>query len=169
MRTDSSQDLGHCSPAEHVWTSGEMALLKRDSLPEGLQPPLQSIDVKRCIAAPARRDLEETRRLRELAEKYDLIKGLVGWAGLCLAVLLEQWKVGGLGRHFNVVFEAFIPRRLTIGSTWPVCILSGDYASTMQFVIDHVQQLQPRAQSGIYGEGCARHIGFTSVLLRSSQ
>jgi hypothetical protein len=71
-----------------------MALLKRDSLPEGLQPPLQSIDVKRCIAAPALRDLEEMRWLRELVEKYDVVKGLVGWAGRILgsfARTMEGW------------------------------------------------------------------------------
>jgi hypothetical protein len=146
-----------------------MALLKRDSLPEGLQPSLQSIDVKRCIAAPALRNLEETRWLRELAEKYDFVKGLVGWTGLCLAVLLEQWKVGGFGHYLDAVFQVFLPGRLSIGSDCSVRILSGDDASTMEFVIDHVQQFQTRAQSGMYGEDCARPIGFTSVLLRSSQ
>ena len=169
MRTDSGQDFGHCSPAEHVWTPGEMALLKRDSVPDGFQPPLQSINVKRCIAAAALRDLEETHWLRELAEKYDFVKGLVGWAGLCLAVFLEQWKVDGFGRCRDVVLEAFTPDRLALGSDWSVCIVSGDDASTTEVVIDFARQFQTQVLPGMLDENCARPIGFTSVLFRSSQ
>jgi L-fuconolactonase len=86
-----------------------------------------------------------------------------------LVILARTLELTGVSRDLDVVFEAFTPGRLTIGSDWSVCILSGDDASTMQVVIDHVQQFQPRAQSGMYSEDCARPIGFTSALLRSSQ
>jgi L-fuconolactonase len=48
------------------------------------------------------------------------------------------------------------------GSDWPVCLLSGDYVSTMQIVIDYVQQFSPAAQSGILGGNCARFYGIDS-------
>jgi L-fuconolactonase len=43
-----------------------------------------------------------------------------------------------------------------IGSDWPVCQLSGDYASTMGIVIDYVQQFSPEIRAAILGGNCAR-------------
>ena len=169
MRTDSRQNLGHHSPAEHVWISDEIALLKRDSLPEDLQPLLQAIEVDRCIAVQSRRYLGETRALLEHVEKHEVFRDFVRWVDLCSPDLPGQWELTGFNRDLDVVFEAFTPDRLTIGSDWSVCILSEDYASTMQVVIDIAQQFQPRVQSGMFGKNCARHIRFATVLSRSSQ
>jgi L-fuconolactonase len=47
-----------------------------------------------------------------------------------------------------------------IGSDWPVCILSGDYAATMKIIINYVQQFPADVQAGILGENCARIYKF---------
>jgi L-fuconolactonase len=257
--------------------SDEMRQLKRDFLPEDLEPLLKSIGFDGCIAVQARQTLEETRWLLELAQRHAFIKGVVGWVDLCspdvrrqletlaahakfvgvrhmvqdepddefilraeflngiaqlrgfdltydlllyprhlrsAAQLVQkfpeqsfvldhmgkpriaegllspwredlrelasaqnvlcklsgmvteakwnQWKPAEFTRYLDSVVEAFTPERLMIGSDWPVCLLSGDYASTMQLVIDYVRQFSPAAQSGMLGGNCARFYGIGS-------
>jgi L-fuconolactonase len=257
--------------------SDEMSELKRDFLPEDLEPLIKSTGFDGCIAVQARQTLEETLWLLELAEKHSFIKGVVGWVDLCskdlrrqletfaahpkfvgvrhivqdepddefilraefmngiaqlsqfdltydlllyprhlraAAQLIQkfpeqpfvldhmgkpriaealispwredlhelasapnvfcklsgmitearwkQWKPAEFTRYFDSVVEAFTPERLMVGSDWPVCLLSGDYAATMQIVIDYVQQFSPAAQSGILGGNCAPFYGIDS-------
>jgi L-fuconolactonase len=271
MRIDSHQHFWHYSPAEYLWISDRMAVLKHDFLPDDLQPLLQSIHFDGCVAVQARQNLEETRWLLELAEKHEFIKGVVGWVDLCSEKLPEQlqrfarhpklagvrhivhdepddefmlrpefrrgisqlrefdltydlllfpkhlkpavqlvrefpeqpfvldhmakpmigerlfspwqedlhqlarfpnvscklsgmvtetrwkqWQPGDFHHYMDIVFEAFGSARLMIGSDWPVCILSGDYAPTMQLVIDYAQQFPVEVRTGILGENCAR-------------
>jgi L-fuconolactonase len=70
--------------------SDERGLLKRDFLPEDLDPLLKSIGLDGCIAVQARQTLEETRWLLELAEKHAFIKGVVGWVDLCSSDVQRQ-------------------------------------------------------------------------------
>jgi L-fuconolactonase len=90
MRLDSHQHFWHYSPAEYLWMSDQMAILKHDFLPKDLQPLLQSIHFDGCIAVQARQSLEETRWLLELAEQHEFIQGVVGWVDLCSEKLPEQ-------------------------------------------------------------------------------
>ena len=90
MRLDSHQHFWHYSPAEYLWISDRMAVLKRDFLPKALQPLLQSIHFDGCVAVQARQNLEETSWLLELAENHEFIKGVVGWVDLCSEKLPEQ-------------------------------------------------------------------------------
>ncbi len=255
--------------------SDEMGQLKRDFVPEDLQPLLQSSGFEGCIAVQARQSLEETHWLLELAERHAFIKGVVGWVDLCAADLprqlatfaahpkfvgvrhivqdepddefmlraefmngisqlrpfnltydllihpkhlraaallankfpeqpfvldhmakpriaegllspwredlselarsknvlcklsgmvtearWNQWKPSEFTLFLDSVVEAFTPERLMIGSDWPVCLLSGDYTSTMQIAIDYVQQFSPAVQSGVLGGNCARFYGI---------
>jgi L-fuconolactonase len=225
-------------------------VLRRDYLPEELQPLLQVIGFDGTIAVQARQRLEETEWLLKLAEEHDFIKGVVGWVdlrspelhgqleryakhpqlagvrhvlhdepndhfmrlpefrrgiaqlrefGLTYDLLLfpkhlpvavelvaefpaqpfvldhiakpairegqvspwredlmrlaqfpnvlcklsgmvteakwNQWRPEDFHRYLEVVFEAFGPDRLMIGSDWPVCTLSGSYTGTMVSVI----------------------------------
>jgi L-fuconolactonase len=271
MRLDSHQHFWHYTPAEYLWISDRMSVLKRDFLPKDLQSLLQSIHFDGCVAVQARQSLEETTWLLELAEKHEFIKGVVGWVDLCSEKLPEQlqkfagrpklsgvrhvvhdepddefmlrpefrrgisqlrefdlaydlllfpkhlkpavqlvrefpeqpfvldhiakpmiaqrlfspwqedlrqlatfpnvscklsgmvtetrwqqWQPDDFRRYMDIVFEAFGPARLMIGSDWPVCTVSGDYKPTMQLVIDFAQQFAIETQAGILGENCAR-------------
>jgi L-fuconolactonase len=277
MGIDSHQHFWHYSPAEHAWMSDEMRQLKRDFLPEDLEPLLKSIGLEGCIAVQACQTLEETRWLLELSDRHAFIKGVVGWvdirsadlpgqletfathpkfvgvrhfvqdepddefmlraefmngiaqlrgfdltydlllyprhlraaaqlvqkfpeqpfvldhagkpriaegllspwredlrelasapnvlcklSGMVTEAKWNQWKPAEFTRYLDSVVEAFTPERLMVGSDWPVCLLSGDYASTMQIVIDYVQQFSPAAQSEILGGNCARFYGIGS-------
>jgi len=65
-----------------------------------------------------------------------------------------------------VVFESFGAERLMIGSDWPVCTLSADYAEAVGVVLEYVERLEPGERKGVMGENCAR---FYGVETHSSQ
>jgi L-fuconolactonase len=253
----------------------EMADLKRDFMPEDLQPLLKNLCFDGCIAVQASPTLRETEWLIELAGTFDFIKGVVGWVDLISADLTRQldqfaasakfvgvrhmvqdepdnefmlrpdfvkgisqlrhfeltydlllfprhlraaaqlvqkfpeqpfvldhmakpriaegllspwredlqqlacfpnvfcklsgmvtetawnrWKPADFSRYLDAAVEAFGPARLMIGSDWPVCMLSGDYASSMQIVIDYFDQFGPEVRSDVLGGNCARFYGI---------
>lgn len=59
-----------------------MSVLKRDFLPEDLQPELSANRVDGCVAIQADQSEEETRFLLELARRHSEVKGVVGWIDL---------------------------------------------------------------------------------------
>jgi len=82
MKIDSHQHFWHYNPLEYSWINDEMNILKRDFLPQDLYQELSQAGFEGSIAVQARQNLEETRWLLELADKYDFIKGVVGWVDL---------------------------------------------------------------------------------------
>ena len=60
----------------------EMAVLRRDYLPDELKPLLQAIQFDGTIAVQARQMVEETEWLLELSDQHALIQGVVGWVDL---------------------------------------------------------------------------------------
>ncbi len=95
--------------------------------------------------------------LRELARSQNVFCKL---SGMVTEAKWNRWKPAEFGRYLDAVIEQFTPERLMIGSDWPVCTLSGDYASTMQIVMDYVQQFPPAVRAGILGENCERFYGI---------
>jgi L-fuconolactonase len=99
------------------------------------------------ILSPWREDL------RELAGSQNVFCKL---SGMVTEAKWNRWKPAEFTRYFDSVVEAFTPERLMVDSDWPVCLLSGDYRSTMQIVIDYIGQFSPGEQSGMLGGNCAR-------------
>jgi L-fuconolactonase len=58
-------------------------------------------------------------------------------SGMVTEAAWNRWKPADFSRYIDAAVEAFGPGRLMIGSDWPVCLLSADYASSMQIVIDY--------------------------------
>src|SRR5579872_3113934 len=92
MKLDAHQHFWKYSPAEYGWIGESMAGLKRDFLPEHLQPLLKAEGFDGSVAVQARQSLEETRWLVELAEQNDFVKGVVGWVDLRSPELDAQLK-----------------------------------------------------------------------------
>jgi L-fuconolactonase len=82
MRLDSHQHFWRYNPAHQVWMTGQMNLLRRDFLPDELEPLLKGIGFHGSIAVQARQMAIETEWLLELADRQDFIKGIVGWVDL---------------------------------------------------------------------------------------
>jgi L-fuconolactonase len=72
----------------------------------------------------------------------------------------KQWLPVDFERYLDVVVEAFGASRLMIGSDWPVCMVSGDYAAIMNIVIDYVKKFPPHTQTAILGENCSAFYGI---------
>lgn len=277
MRIDSHQHFWRYSPREHVWMNEQMGALKRDYLPVDLEPLLKESRFDGSVVVQARQNLEETEWLLDLANRYEFIRGVVGWVdlrseelegqldrfaphpklkgvrhvvhdepddqfmlgadfrhgigrladyGLTYDLLLfpkhlpvasrlvdefpdqpfvvdhiskppiargdlspwrediqslaefpnvycklsgmvteaewQAWQPSDFEPYLDVVFEAFGPERLMIGSDWPVCKLAGEHSAVMEIVTNYLKRLSPTEQAGVLGENCARFYGLRS-------
>lgn len=81
-------------------------------------------------------------------------------SGMVTEANWTQWQPGDFHRYLDIVLDAFGPERLMIGSDWPVCTLSGDYAATMNIVTDYTRQFTAELRDGILGGNCARFYGL---------
>jgi len=275
VRLDAHQHFWRYDPAQHVWMTDAMDVLRRDYLPADLEPLLGAAGFDGTIAVQARQVVGETDWLLHLADRHAFIRGVVGWvdlrsprvgdelarvarhpklvgvrhvvhdepddafllrpdfrAGIArlreldltydlllfpkhlpfAARLVEelpeqlfvldhiakpliregvlspwkedlrrlaafpnvfcklsgmvtearwgQWRPQDFHPYLDVVVEAFGVERLMIGSDWPVCTLSGDYASTVAIVLDYVQRFPAEARDGILGGNGARFYGL---------
>jgi L-fuconolactonase len=82
MRLDSHQHFWEYDPAEYPWITEKLARIRRSFLPPDLEPELNRAGIDGCIAVQARQTIEESRWLLGLADRYDFIKGVVGWVDL---------------------------------------------------------------------------------------
>lgn len=81
-------------------------------------------------------------------------------SGMVTEAKWQQWQPADFRPYLDTVVEAFGPGRLMIGSDWPVCILSSEYAATMQLTLDYLQQFSGEDQASILGDNCARVYGI---------
>jgi L-fuconolactonase len=82
MRLDAHQHFWKYNPADYGWINEKMTPLRRDFLPQDLEPLLAAEGLDGSIAVQARQSLEETRWLLELAAHNEIVKGVVGWVDL---------------------------------------------------------------------------------------
>src|SRR6185437_4453363 len=83
MRIDSHQHFWQYDPGRDGWITDEMAVLKRDFLPNDLIPLMRANGIDASIAVQADQSEAETRFLLELADHHAEIAGIVGWVNLC--------------------------------------------------------------------------------------
>jgi L-fuconolactonase len=87
---DTHQHFWKFDPERDSWISEEMSVLRRDFLPQDLEPLLQSVGIDGCIAVQADQSEMETLFLSELAGQYPFIKGVVGWVDLTANNICER-------------------------------------------------------------------------------
>ncbi|HEV3344984.1 MAG TPA: amidohydrolase family protein [Pirellulales bacterium] len=86
--------LDQPAPFNYEWLKApQNAAIRRDYLPEHLQPHLQAAGVERSILVQTQHNLAENPWALELADRHDFIAGVVGWVDLasegCEAELLQ--------------------------------------------------------------------------------
>src|SRR5438876_877109 len=81
MRIDSHQHFWRYDEVQYPWIP-KGSPLDRDWLPNDLAPLLTATGLEGCVAVQARRTIEESRWLLELAARASIIKGVVGWVDL---------------------------------------------------------------------------------------
>ena len=96
------------------------------------------------------------REIRELA-KFENV-----WckaSGMVTEARWNGWKPEHFRPYLDIVFEAFGPQRIMIGSDWPVCAVAASYADTMEIVKQYIEMLGPAEQEAVLGGNCAEFYG----------
>ncbi len=107
------------------------------------------------LVSPWREDLQ---RLAAFPKVFCKLSGMVTEAHW------KQWRSEDFHRYLDIVLAAFGPERVMIGSDWPVCTLSGDYAATMKIVTDYVQKFPAAVREQVLGRNCARFYNLKLTL-----
>ncbi|MDP4212015.1 MAG: amidohydrolase family protein [Bacteroidota bacterium] len=122
---------------QHSWITEDMSVLRRNFLPEDIQPLLKSHDIAGCMLVQVNQTEGENDYFLKLASGYTFVKGIVGWVDLCAENIVER-----LGRYQQSKIKGFRH------------ILQGDP--------DRSSMLRPDFKRGI---AALRDFGFTYDLL----
>jgi L-fuconolactonase len=95
--------------------------------------------------------------LKELARREHVFCKL---SGMVTEANWERWSPGDLAPYIDVVLDAFGPRRLMIGSDWPVCTCAGDYRRVMSAAISRVERLSQSEWEMVLGGTCREFYGL---------
>jgi len=82
MLIDAHQHFWIYDSQKYAWIDDSMARLRRDFLPQDLQPELERAGFRGCVAVQAQQTLEETRWLLDLAASAPFVLGVIGWVDL---------------------------------------------------------------------------------------
>jgi L-fuconolactonase len=82
FKIDAHQHFWNYDPERDNWITNEMSVIKKDFLPQHLQPILRENGFDGCVVVQADQSENETNFLLDLANKNDFIKGVVGWVDL---------------------------------------------------------------------------------------
>ena len=83
MIIDSHQHFWNYNEKRDTWINESMGVLKKDFLPQDLEPILKQNKIDGCIAVQADQSEKETEFLLKCASENKFIKGVVGWVDLC--------------------------------------------------------------------------------------
>lgn len=99
-------------------------------------------------------DMEPWRtEIRKLAALDNVVCKL---SGMVTEADWNSWRPQQITPYMEVVLEAFGPRRLMIGSDWPVCTLAGGYEQVMELVTNFIARLAPAERQELWGGTAAR-------------
>ncbi len=101
-----------------------------------------------------------TRDMRMLAEFPNVACKL---SGMVTEARWSSWTQEDFRPYLDVVLDCFGPSRLMIGSDWPVCTVSADYAATLGIVLKYIERLSSWERDAILGGTCARTYGIGAV------
>lgn len=99
------------------------------------------------------------KNMKELARRGNVrckISGMVTEAGY------KDWTEEQLLPYFEVVLEAFGPRRLLFGSDWPVCLVATNYTHWLTVVQNAVKGFSQEEQELIFFKNAVRAYQLTN-------
>jgi L-fuconolactonase len=77
-------------------------------------------------------------------------------SGLVTEADWRTWTPAQLEPYLEIALDCFGPRRLMIGSDWPVCTVAADYARTMEVVTRFVERLGADDREAVLGGNARR-------------
>lgn len=63
----------------------------------------------------------------------------------------NNWKYEDFVPYLDVIFEAFGPERILIGSDWPVCLVAGSYHNILNIVRKYIMKFDVDIQNKVLG------------------
>ena len=90
LKIDSHQHFWQYDPVKYDWIDDSMAVIRKDFLPEDLEPVLQANGFDGCITVQSHQSEQENEFQLANAEKHSFIKGVVGWVDLQAANIEER-------------------------------------------------------------------------------
>jgi len=194
-KIDAHQHFWKYTPETHGWITDEIAVLRQDFLPETLGKHLQANGYEGCVAVQAAQTEAENEFLLGLADRYNFVKGVVGWVDLqspkveeCLAKYAAHPKFCGI-RHIvqdepddrfllRKEFTDGIAKLRQFGLTYDVLIyvkhLSIAYEFVKQFpdqpfVLDHLAKPDIKSQEvANWSAGFRKLASFPNVCCKLS-
>jgi len=101
------------------------------------------------IAKPPVRAGEMAKWTTDLKRLAEFPNVLCKISGLVTEGNWNSWRAQDFEPYLDVVLNAFGPKRLMLGSDWPVCTLAADYASVIEFEVDYIAKLSSDEQRAI--------------------
>jgi L-fuconolactonase len=98
--------------------------------------------------------------IRELARRENVYCKL---SGMVTEADHQTWTAADFDPYFDVVIEAFGPKRLMFGSDWPVLLLGGSYRDWISIVRNAISRLTDREQERIWGGTAEEVYGLRRV------
>jgi len=173
MRIDAHHHFWAYDPDAYAWISEQMAVIRRDFLPEHLAEELAGAGLGGAVSVQARQSLEETEWLLALAHANEFIRGVVGWVPLIaehVAATLERFAGNPKLRSVRHVlqdeeddaymlrddFNRGIRALREFGLVYDILIFERHLPQTIEFVDRHPDQpfvlnhcAKPRIREGI--------------------
>lgn len=172
---DAHQHFWNYHPHTHAWIGEDMKVIRKNFLPQDLQPVLTANNIDGCIAVQADQSEKETNFLLSLAAQNNFIKGVIGWVNLSAANIEQQLDAYGttpLLKGFRHILQseepAFMLQPAFVngikalqkhGFTYDILIFPKHFAAAQQlvqqfpkqpFVIDHMAK--PYIKDGLIDE-----------------
>lgn len=194
QKIDSHQHFWHYHPVKDNWITDEMAVIKKDFLPQELMPLLTQNGLDGCIAVQSAQSEFETEFLITLARNNPFIKGVVGWVDLLaddLEERLQHYRQQSIVKGFRHILQAEagdfmlsknFQRGLSLltkhNFTYDILIYSsqikfaGDLVANhpnQRFVIDHLAKPKIKTQEiGDWKKGIKTIAGYKNVYCKVS-
>jgi L-fuconolactonase len=83
LRIDAHQHFWQYEPVRDSWIDDTMTAIRKDFMPEDLQPLLQQHQLNGCVVVQSDQSEDENTFQLANAAANDFIKGVVGWVDLC--------------------------------------------------------------------------------------
>ena len=131
--------------AKHLPVASEFVQLfprQRFVLDHMAKPPIKNNEIEAWA--------DGIRRLSAFPNVFCKMSGLVTEADW------QHWTPDDISPYLEVVFDAFGPDRLMIGSDWPVCLVAASYAQATGLVKDYILKRAPDRASDVLGGNAQR-------------
>ena len=175
MKIDAHQHFWHYNPIKHDWIDEEMAAIRKNFLPEDLEPILKENDIDGCVAVQADQTEAETDFLIYLSQKNSFIRGVVGWVDLRAENIrerLDHYQTYSIVKGFRHVLQGEAPEFMLQPSfkngiaqlkdfsyTYDLLLFPQHLKAAIElvkenpnqlFIVDHISK--PLIKAGIVGE-----------------